>query len=76
MNIEIFEGRALMYHSTYTSTLGLEVAGILFSNLLNLELKSLIFSFGLTLIFEKSLIKVVVVQSSPNLIKNFSSNIS
>lgn len=54
----------------------MEVSKILFNNLLNLELKPLIFSFGLVLRFDRSLIKVVVVQSSPNFNKKCSSNVS
>ena len=58
------------------STPGLDVSGVLFKNLLNLELKSLIFSLGLALGLERSLIKVAVVWSSPNLVKDCSSNMS
>lgn len=75
-NIKIFEGRVEIYHSICTSIMGLEVSGILFSNLLNLELNYFIFSFGLALRFDKSLIKVAVVQSSPDFNKKCSSNIS
>ena len=59
--MEIFERRALIYDSIFTSTPDLEVSRILFNNLLNFELKSLIFSFGFDLRFDKSLIKVVGV---------------
>lgn len=52
------------------------MVGILFINFLNLELKYLILSIELVLGFEKSLIKVVVVRSSPNFNKNLSSNMS
>jgi len=68
----VFEGRAEMYHSFQTPLLGLDVAGILFNNLLKHELKSLMGSFGLTFKLERSFIKVFVVLSSPNLVKNFS----
>ena len=60
-----------MYHSICTSTTGLVVAGILFSNLLNLELKYLIFSSGLAFKLERSLIKDAMFLSSPNCKKYF-----
>ena len=47
--ISILEGRDYIYHSICTYMIGLEAIGTLFSNLLNLELKSLIFSSGLAL---------------------------
>jgi len=49
---------------------------ILFSNLLNLELKSLIFSSELAFELERSLIRDEIVWSSPNLAMNYSSNMS
>ena len=55
--IAILEGREDMYHSICTSTAGFEAVGILFSNLLNLELKSLILSYEFAFKLERSLIK-------------------
>ena len=66
----IFEGRVEMYHSICTSTTGLEVAGILFNNLLNLELKSLILSPEFVFRLERALIKDATVLSSPNFVRN------
>lgn len=76
IKVIIFEGKVLMFHSILTSTHGLEAAGILFNNFLKHELKSLIFSFGLALRFYKSFIKVEVLMSSQNFLRNFSSNVS
>lgn len=70
--IAILEGRDDMYHSICTSTAGLEATGILFSNLLNLELKSLNLSYGLAFKLEISLIKDAIVLSSPNFERNIS----
>lgn len=53
-----------------------DVFGILLSSLLNLELKSLTFSFVLAFRLDNSLMSNVVVLSSPNLARNHSSNIS
>lgn len=74
--IAILEGREDMYHSICISTAGLEVVGILFSNLLNLELKSLILSSELDFRLERSLIKDTTVLSSPNFARNISSKVS
>ena len=74
--ISIFEGKAVIYHSLQTFSLGFEVVGILFKSLLNRELKSLIGSLDSALKFERSLIKVVIHLSSPNLVKKCSWKIS
>jgi len=55
---------------------GLDVVGMLFKSLLNLELKYLIFSFGQALRFDNSLINVDIVLSSPNFLRNCSSSVS
>ena len=70
--ITISEGRDDIYHSICTSTVGLEEDGIFFSNLLNMELKSLIFSSVLVFKLERSLIKDTTVLSSPNFARNTS----
>lgn len=67
--IVVFEGRAEIYHSFWTSSLGLDVASILFNNLLKRELKSFIGSLGSTFKLERSLIRVTMDLSSPNLVK-------
>lgn len=69
----ILEGREDMYHSNCTYIVGLEEDGILFNNLLNMELNSLILSFKLAFMLETSLIKDVMVLSSPNFTRNISS---
>ena len=69
------EGKADIYHLFCMPTPILDVSKILFKSLLNIELKSLIFLLGLALRFDRSLIKVVVVWSSPNLVKDCSSQI-
>ena len=74
--IAILEGREDIYHSICTSTVGFGAAGILFSNLLNMELKSLILSSEFYFRLERSLIKDVMVLSSPNLARNISSKVS
>ena len=61
-----------MYHSFRTSSLGLDAASILFNNLLKHELKPLMGSFDSSFGLERSLIKVVVDLSSPNLVRNCS----
>lgn len=58
-----------MYHSFWTSSLGLDAVGILFNNLLKLELNSLMGSLGSDLKWEGSLIRLVLDLSSPNLVK-------
>lgn len=68
----ILKGREDMYHSICTSTVGFEASRILFSNLLNLELKSLIFSSEFYFRLEISLIKHAIVLSSPNFVRNIS----
>ena len=68
--IDVFEGRADMYHSFWTSSLGLDAVGILFNNSLTCELKFLIGSLGSDLKLERSLIRVVVDMSSPNFVRN------
>jgi len=68
----IFKGKAEIYHSIRTSSLGLDVAGTLFKSLLNCELKSLMGYFDSVLRLERSLINVVVDLSSSNLVKNCS----
>jgi len=65
-----FEGKAKIYHSFWTSSLGFDIFGILFNNLLKRELKYLIGSLGSTFKLESSFIKVVVDQSSSNFVKN------
>ena len=71
----ILDGRDEIYHSIWTFAPRTDVAGILLSNLLNLELKSYIFSPDLDFRFDKSLMSVTVVLSSPNLAINCSLNI-
>jgi len=64
-----FDGKAEIYHSFWTSSLGLDTIGILFNNLLKRELKYLIDSFCSAFKLERSFIKVVVDLSSPNFVK-------
>ena len=68
----VFEGREDIYHSFWTSSLHLDSIKILFNNLLKCELKSLIVSLGSTFKLDRSLRRVVVDQSSPNLVRNCS----
>ena len=68
----MFEDRAEIYHSFWTLSLSLDTVGILLNNLLKRELKSLMGSFSSAFKLEKSLIRVVVDLSSPNLVKNYS----
>lgn len=63
-----------MYHLFCTSALGLDATGILFNNLLKHELKSLMGSFDSSFKLERSLIRVVVEWSYPNLVRNCSWN--
>ena len=65
-----FEGKAVMYHSHLTSSLGWEAAGILLRILLNRKLKSLMGSRASALRLDRSLISVAVDLSSPNLVRN------
>ena len=67
----MFEGKADMYHSLSTSSLGLDAVGILFKSLLNDELKYFRGSLDSVLRFERSLINVDVDLSSSNFVKNF-----
>ena len=69
-NIAKFYGKAMIYHSYRTSSLGWEAAGILLRILLNRKLKSLMGSLASALRLDKSLINVVVDLSSPNLVRN------
>ena len=68
--IDLFEGRAEMYHLFWTSSLGLDFVGILLNNLLKRELNSLIGSLGPTFKLDRSLRRVVVDRSSQNLVRN------
>ena len=70
MKIAKLGGKAVMYHSHLTSSLGWEAAGILLRILLNRKLKSLIYSLVSALRLDKTLINVVVDRSSPNLLRN------
>ena len=74
--ISMFEGKAVIYYSLLTCSLGFESLGIFFKSLLNHELKSLMGSLDSALKLERSLIKVATDLSSPNLVKKCSSNIS
>jgi len=71
-NIAIFDAKENMYYSLLTSSIGLEVIGILFKSLLKHELKSLIGSLDSVLRFDRSLINVVIDLSSSNFVKNCS----
>ena len=66
MKILVFDGRAEMYHSFWTSSEGLDVVGILFNNLFKRELKSLMGSFSSAFKLERSLVRVAIDLSSPN----------
>ena len=72
MKIAILEGRDDMYHSICTSTICFDATRILFNNLLNLELKSLILSSELAFKLEISFINDAMVLSSPNFARNTS----
>ena len=66
----MFDGKAVIYHSHRTSSLGWEAVGILLRILLNRKLKSLIGSLAWALRLDRSLINVAVDLSSPNLTRN------
>ena len=70
--ISIFEVKEDIYHSLQNYSLWFDVAGILFNNLLNQELKSLMGSLDSDFKLEISLIKVATDLSSLNLVKNYS----
>lgn len=72
MKMVICKGKVETYHSLQTSSLGLNIARILFNSLLNHELKSLMGSFDSVLRLERSLINVAMDLSSPNLVRNCS----
>jgi len=72
MKIAIFDGRAVIYHSHCTSSLGWEAVGILLKILLKRKLKSLIGSLVSALRLDRSLSNVAVDLSSPNLVRNYS----
>ena len=70
--IAMFDGRAVIYHSHRTSSLGWEAVGILLKILLKRKLKSLIGSLVSALRLDKSLINVAIDLSSPNSVRNYS----
>jgi len=72
----ILEGKLEMYHCVCTSTTGLEEVGILFNNLLNIDLKSLILSPEFVFRLERALIKDATILSSPNFARNSCSKVS
>jgi len=72
MKIAMFDGRAVIYHSHCTSSLGWEAVGILLKILLKHKLKSLIGSLVSALRLDRSLSNVFVDLSSPNLVRNWS----